>query len=147
MKADIHPTFYPDAKVSCASCGRTWTTGSTKKEIRLDICSNCHPFYTGEASRILDIEGQVDRFYKKLSVQKAYAEQQKAKEELKGSPERAIEELGINARAVEALKGAGINNVGQFLEKLAEGAGNPQFWSGFVDQRQEEIARTRLRTP
>jgi len=121
MKADIHPTFYPDAKVSCASCGRTWTTGSTKKEIRLDICSNCHPFYTGEASRILDIEGQVDRFYKKLSVQKAYAEQQKAKEELKGSPERAIEELGINARAVEALKGAGINNVGQFLEKLAEG--------------------------
>jgi len=121
MKADIHPTFYPDAKVSCASCGRTWTTGSTKKEIRLDICSNCHPFYTGEASRILDIEGQVDRFYKKLSVQKAYAEQQKAKEELKGSPERSIGELGLNARAVEALKGAGINNVGQFLEKLAEG--------------------------
>ena len=121
MKADIHPTYYPDAKVSCASCGRTWTTGSTKKEIRLDICSNCHPFYTGEASRILDIEGQVDRFYKKLSVQKAYAEQQKAKEELKGSPERSIEELGLNAPSVEALKGAGINNVGQFLEKLAEG--------------------------
>ena len=66
MKAEIHPTYYPDAKVTCASCGTTWTTGSTRKEIRVDICSNCHPFFTGEASRILDIEGQVDRFYKKL---------------------------------------------------------------------------------
>ena len=121
MKAEIHPTFYPDAKVTCASCGKTWTTGSTKKELRVDICSNCHPFYTGEASRILDIEGQVDRFYKKLSVQKAYAEQQKAKEELKGSPERPIEELGITARATEALKTAGITNVGQFLERLNGG--------------------------
>ena len=121
MKADIHPTYYPDAKVTCASCGKTWTTGSTKKELRVDICSNCHPFYTGEASRILDIEGQVDRFYKKLSVQKAYAEQQKAKEELKGSPERPIEELGLTTRASEALKNAGITNVGQFLERLGGG--------------------------
>jgi large subunit ribosomal protein L31 len=121
MKSEIHPTYYPDAKVTCASCGKTWTTGSTRKELRVDICSNCHPFYTGEASRLLDIEGQVDRFYKKLSVQKAYAEQQKAKEELKGSPERPIEELGITSRAVEALKNAGITNVGQFLERLNGG--------------------------
>lgn len=121
MKAEIHPTYYPEAKVTCASCGKTWTTGSTKKEIRVDICSNCHPFYTGESSRILDIEGQVDRFYKKLDVQKKYAEQQKAKEELKGSPERLIEDLGLSGRAVEALKGAGIVNVGQFLEKLNDG--------------------------
>ena len=121
MKTDIHPTFYTDAKVTCASCGKTWTTGSTKKELRVDICSNCHPFYTGESSRLLDIEGQVDRFYKKLSVQKAYAEQQKTKEELKGSPERPVEELGLANRAVQALKDAGISNVGQFLEKLTGG--------------------------
>lgn len=121
MKADIHPTYYTDAKVTCASCGKTWTTGSTKKELRVDTCSNCHPFFTGEASRILDIEGQVDRFYKKLSVRQNYVEQQKAKEELKGSPERPIEELGLAARAVEALKAAGITNVGQFLEKLSTG--------------------------
>ena len=121
MKTDIHPTYYTDAKVTCASCGKSWTTGSTKKEFRVDICSNCHPFYTGESSRLLDIEGQVDRFYKKLKVQKDYAEQQKAKEELKGSPERPIEELGLAARAVEALKTAGITNVGQFLEKLNGG--------------------------
>ena len=99
MKKDIHPTYYPDAKVTCASCGRTWTTGSTKKEIRLDICSNCHPFYTGEAQRILDIEGQVDRFYKKLAVRQEYVEQQKAKEELKGSPERLMSDLGLSTRA------------------------------------------------
>ncbi len=121
MKAKIHPTYYPDAKVTCASCGSTWTTGSTKKEIRVDICSNCHPFFTGEASRILDIEGQVDRFYKKLSARQTYVEQQKVKEELKGSPERPIEELGVAPRAIEALKKAGIENFGQFLEKLSGG--------------------------
>jgi len=121
VKAEIHPTYYPDAKVSCASCGRTWTTGSTKKELRVDICSNCHPFFTGEASRILDIEGQVDRFYKKLSARQTYVEQQKAKEELKGSPERPIEELDISSRALDSLKKAGIENFGQFLDKLNDG--------------------------
>jgi large subunit ribosomal protein L31 len=121
MKTDIHPTYYTDAKVTCASCGRTWTTGSTKKEIRLDICSNCHPFFTGEASRILDIEGQVDRFYKKLSARQTYVEQQEAKEELKGSPERPIADLLLPARAQEALAKSGIENVGQLLEKLKGG--------------------------
>jgi large subunit ribosomal protein L31 len=121
MKKDIHPTYYPDAKVVCSSCGKTWTTGSTKKEIRLDLCSNCHPFFTGEAQRLLDTEGQVDRFYKKLSARQAYVEQQKVKEELKGSPERPIADLGLPTRATEALKAGGIENVGQFLEKLAQG--------------------------
>jgi large subunit ribosomal protein L31 len=121
MKPEIHPTYFTDAKVTCASCGRTWTTGSTRKELRVDICSNCHPFFTGEASRLLDIEGQVDRFYKKLSVRQTYVEQQKVKEELKGSPERLIEDLGLTTRATEALKTAGIVNVGQFIEKLSGG--------------------------
>ncbi len=121
MRPDIHPTFYTEAKVSCASCGNTWTTGSTRKELRVDICSKCHPFFTGESSRLLDIEGQVDRFYKKLSVRQTYVEQQKAKEELKGSPERPIAELGLATRAVDSLKKAGIENVGQFLERLNAG--------------------------
>src|SRR5574341_1771060 len=121
MKPNIHPTYYPDAKVTCASCGTTWTTGSTKKEIRVDICSNCHPFFTGEAQRILDIEGQVDRFYKKLSARQTCVDAKKAQEELKGSPERPIEELGLTARATEALAKAGITEVKQFLAKLVEG--------------------------
>jgi large subunit ribosomal protein L31 len=145
MKSDIHPTYYPDAKVTCASCGKTWTTGSTRKELRVDICSNCHPFYTGEASRLLDIEGQVDRFYKKLSVRQAYVDQQKAKEELKGSPERSIEELGLTTRAVEALKAAGITNVGQFLEKLSGGNEVVLAISGF-GQASLTAAKKKLRS-
>ena len=66
MKSGIHPTYYPDALVVCA-CGNTWTTGSTKKEIHTDVCSSCHPFYTGE-QRIVDTAGQVERFMKRVSA-------------------------------------------------------------------------------
>lgn len=121
MKAGIHPTYYPDARVVCASCGNTWTTGSTKKELRVDVCSKCHPFFSGESQRIIDIEGQVDRFYKKLSARQTYVEQQKAREESRKSPARPMSDLELSPRAVEALKKAGIETVGQFLEKLAEG--------------------------
>ncbi|MEX0788292.1 MAG: 50S ribosomal protein L31, partial [Anaerolineales bacterium] len=64
MKTGIHPTYFPEATVTCA-CGNTWKTGSTVESIHTDVCSNCHPFYTGE-QRIVDTEGQVERFYKKL---------------------------------------------------------------------------------
>ena len=121
MKAEIHPTYYPDAKVTCASCGTTWTTGSTRKELRVDICSKCHPFFTGEASRLLDIEGQVDRFYKKLQARQTHVEAQQARETSKKSPERAIGDLELSARATEALKKGGIDTVGQLLEKLNQG--------------------------
>ncbi len=65
-KEGIHPTYYPEALVIC-SCGHTFHTGATVAEIRTDICSNCHPFYTGE-QRIVDTAGQVDRFMKRLEV-------------------------------------------------------------------------------
>jgi large subunit ribosomal protein L31 len=64
MKEEIHPQYYPEARVRCA-CGNTWTTGSTAPEIFTDVCSACHPFFTGE-QRIVDTEGQVDRFYRRL---------------------------------------------------------------------------------
>ena len=64
MKEKIHPKYYPDAKVVCA-CGSTFTVGSTKPEIRTDVCSACHPFFTGE-QRIVDTAGQVDRFIRRL---------------------------------------------------------------------------------
>jgi large subunit ribosomal protein L31 len=131
MKAEIHPTYYPDAKVTCASCGRTWTTGSTKKELRVDICSNCHPFFTGEAQRILDIEGQVDRFYKKLSARQTYVDSKKAQDAARKSPERPIAELGLTARATDALSKAGITEVSQFLAKLAEGEARLLVINGF----------------
>jgi large subunit ribosomal protein L31 len=64
MKKDIHPTWYPDAQVSC-SCGATYTMGATKETIRTDVCAACHPFFTGE-QRIVDSEGQVERFMRRL---------------------------------------------------------------------------------
>lgn len=120
MKEGIHPTYYTDAKVTCA-CGNTWTTGSTRKEIRVEICSKCHPFFSGEAQRIVDIEGQVDRFYKKLKVRQDFVEEQKNRAEAKVSPKRAVSDLELSSRAVDALSKAGISTVGDFLKKMKEG--------------------------
>jgi large subunit ribosomal protein L31 len=120
MKADIHPTVF-EAKVTCASCGNTWMTTSTRKELRIDVCSNCHPFYTGESAKLLDVEGQVDRFYKKLSARQTFVEQQKAKEESLNSSDRLIDDLALAPRATSALKSAGVLTIGQVLEKLAAG--------------------------
>jgi large subunit ribosomal protein L31 len=60
MKTDTHPTYFPKAKVICA-CGNTFTTGATKEEIRVEICSHCHPFYTGE-EKLIDTAGRVEKF-------------------------------------------------------------------------------------
>src|SRR5512137_1240348 len=131
MKQGIHPTYYPDAKVTCASCGTTWTTGSTKKEIRVEICSNCHPFFSGESARMIDIEGQVDRFYKKLEVSKTYVAEKKTRAEAKVSPRRPIADLELGTRAATALDRAGIKEVGQFISLLAEGEGKVLAIEGF----------------
>lgn len=64
MKPKIHPKYYPEARVICA-CGNTWTTGSTSEELRTDVCSKCHPFYTGQ-QRIVDTAGNVERFAQKV---------------------------------------------------------------------------------
>ncbi len=63
MKKEIHPDYISDAKVICA-CGNTFTTGSTSKELRVEICSACHPFYTGK-DKILDAAGRVEKFNKR----------------------------------------------------------------------------------
>lgn len=60
MKKEIHPTYYPDAKVKCA-CGNTFTVGATKAEIQVEVCSACHPFYTGK-EKLLDAAGRAERF-------------------------------------------------------------------------------------
>ncbi len=77
MKKGIHPTYYPDAVVVCA-CGNTFTVGSTVKMIRTDVCSACHPFFTGE-QRIVDTAGQVQRFMQRLQAAEAHAKRRKKK--------------------------------------------------------------------
>jgi large subunit ribosomal protein L31 len=66
MKQAIHPTYHNDVIVKCA-CGNTFKTGSTSKEIVTEICSNCHPFYTGK-QKLIDTTGTVDRFRKKIEL-------------------------------------------------------------------------------
>jgi large subunit ribosomal protein L31 len=60
MKTDVHPTYFPEAKVTCA-CGRGFTVGSTREKIDVEICSNCHPFYTGN-DKLMDTAGRVEKF-------------------------------------------------------------------------------------
>ncbi len=64
MRDGIHPTYYHDAVVTC-SCGSTFVTGSTSKTLRVDVCSQCHPFYTG-TQRLVDTAGQVERFMRRM---------------------------------------------------------------------------------
>lgn len=68
MKANLHPHWYSEAKVICA-CGNSFVTGSTIPEIHVQICSNCHPLFTGQA-KLVDTLGQVDRFVKKAEASK-----------------------------------------------------------------------------
>jgi large subunit ribosomal protein L31 len=67
MKPKIHPEYYKDAKVICA-CGNTFTLGSTKKVLKVDLCSKCHPFFTGE-QRVLDTMGRVERFKRRYKLE------------------------------------------------------------------------------
>ena len=66
MKTKIHPEYHQNAVVVC-SCGNTFTTGSTKSNIRVEVCSNCHPFFTGE-QRIVDTEGRVERLKRRFKL-------------------------------------------------------------------------------
>lgn len=66
MKANIHPNYHSNATVTCA-CGNTWDVGSTRESLRTEICSKCHPFWTGE-QRIVDTEGRVERMMRRYNL-------------------------------------------------------------------------------
>jgi large subunit ribosomal protein L31 len=90
MKATGHPIYYPDAVVKCA-CGNTFTTGSTKPTIDVEICAACHPFFTGEM-RFVDTLGRVEKFQKKASsVSASSAMSKKQKQVQKKKEEDAAE--------------------------------------------------------
>ena len=111
MKKDIHPKYYPEAKVVC-SCGNTFTTGSTKELIRTDVCSACHPFFTGE-QRIVDAAGQVERFMKRLEKREEFAAEEKARLEEAGetttkttkTPKKKLDEAEAARAVAEKLRG------------------------------------------
>lgn len=104
MKPGIHPN-YVEATVTC-SCGNTFTTRSTRREIRTDLCSVCHPFYTGE-QRIVDTAGQVERFAKRMEAAAANAgkiskRQRRLKEYADRAASQAAEPAATEEVAAEA---------------------------------------------
>ncbi|HQB50989.1 MAG TPA: 50S ribosomal protein L31 [bacterium] len=94
MKKDLHPTYYPEAKVTCA-CGNTFVTGSTLEEIKTEICSACHPFYTGK-QKLLDTARRVEKFAAKLES-KAEVKSKKEKREARDKAREAKAEAAKEA--------------------------------------------------
>ena len=119
MKEALHPEWFAEAKVTCA-CGNSWTTGATVSEIRTDICSRCHPFYTGE-QRIVDTEGQVDRFMKRLQIRENILQEEEERQAERISPQRPLTDLGIAKRHLNIFNEQGITVVGQIMERLEQG--------------------------
>jgi large subunit ribosomal protein L31 len=101
MKKDIHPQ-YQEATVHC-SCGNTFTTRSTKKELHVELCSQCHPFYTGK-QKLVDSGGRVDRFKKRLEKKAAESAAPKAPKARSPRPEQPKPEPVAVAAAHEAEK-------------------------------------------
>ena len=120
MKSDIHPVYYDNATVTC-SCGNTWVTGSTMESINTDLCSKCHPFYTGE-QRIVDTEGQVERFYRKLEARQQYTSEEEDNDvnDIVLS-EISLEDIGLSKRAITSLASANISNASDILESIESG--------------------------
>ena len=83
MKQGTHPQYYDNCQVTCA-CGNKFTTGSTVEKIEVDVCSKCHPFFTGQ-QKFVDIKGRIDKFKEKQAKGKAYSEKKASKKDTKKS--------------------------------------------------------------
>jgi large subunit ribosomal protein L31 len=119
MREKIHPKWFPEARVTCA-CGNTWTVGATVAEIHTDVCSACHPFYTGE-QRIVDTEGQVDRFMKRLRVRDQILADVEERGQERTSPDVPIVELGLDKRYTNILIENGIEVIGDLTARWEDG--------------------------
>ena len=91
MQANIHPKYHSDALVTCI-CGNTFTTGSTIPEIKVEICSACHPFFTGEM-RFVDVQGRVEKFQQKQKAAGGYQKKSKKNVETKVPEAKSLKEM------------------------------------------------------
>lgn len=119
MKKDIHPEWYPDAKV-IVDGEVVMTVGSTKPEIRVEVWSGTHPFYTG-TQRLVDTEGQVERFLKRLQRREEMLLEQEEVEEKESPVNLEVGAMSLGTRAENALKQADVTTVGDVLERLEQG--------------------------
>ena len=119
MKKDIHPKWYPDAKVIHEG-EVIMTVGSTRPELHVEIWSGNHPFYTGQ-QRLVDTEGQVERFYKRLQRRQDIEVDVEQQAEAHSPTALPVDEIKLNTRAMNAIKGEGLETVGDVLERLQQG--------------------------
>ena len=119
MKEGTHPEWYPDAKV-IVNGEVVMTVGSTKPELNVEIWSGTHPFYTGQ-QRLLDTEGQVERFLRRLQRRQEIQTELEQKQEEASPLNLAVEEMSLGTRAERALTEAGVVTVGDIMALLEQG--------------------------
>ncbi len=102
MKKDIHPTYHPDAKMTCSGCDSVFPSGSTTEALSVETCSQCHPFYTGK-QKIVDSTGRVDRF-KKISERAAKTKESRASLASKEEKNAKRQEKKEAKESVEAVQ-------------------------------------------
>jgi large subunit ribosomal protein L31 len=118
MKKDAHPKWYPDAKV-IVNGEVVMTVGATQPELHVEIWSGTHPFYTGQ-QRLVDTEGQVERFMRRLQRREEIVIDADEKRETQSPLARPITEIPMATRALNALKEAGVNTLGDVVQRLQE---------------------------
>ncbi|MCL4867405.1 MAG: 50S ribosomal protein L31 [Anaerolineae bacterium] len=116
MKQGLHPQWYPEAKIICN--GKVvMTVGATKPELHVEIWSGNHPFFTGQ-TRLLDTEGQVDRFMRRLQVREQIMATQEQQKEMVDPTRWSVDTMSLGTRAENALQEAGLTIVNDVLAKL-----------------------------
>ena len=119
MKKEIHPEWYPEAKVICNG-EEIMTVGATKPILNVEIWSGNHPFYTGQ-QRLVDTEGQVERFIKRLQRREEIKSEVEELTDALSPLSLEIDEINLNTRAKNALKSDGVETVGHVLDRLEQG--------------------------
>ncbi len=119
MKESIHPKWYPNAKVIVEG-EIVMTVGSTKPELSIEVWSGSHPFYTG-TQRLMDTEGQVDRFMRRLQKREEIQTQTETVKQSRNPENFSVEEMELGTRANSALAQAGLTTVGDVLALLKKG--------------------------
>ena len=119
MKENLHPKWYPEAKVMHEG-EVIMVVGSTKPEISVDIWSGNHPFYTGQ-QRLVDTEGQVERFMKRLQRREEIRDEVEEQTVSQSAAALPVDDIPVTTRALNSLKADGISTVGDALERLEQG--------------------------
>ena len=119
MKKDLHPKWYPNAPVIVEG-EVVMHVGSTQPEIRVEIWSGTHPFYTGQ-QRLVDTEGQVDRFMRRLQRRQQIAQEQEKEEEKRDPLKLSVDSMSLSTRYVNALQEAEVTSVGDIMGLIEEG--------------------------